>query len=197
MNNRINVLRGILSTLSEHELTSEMAKLQQSASAYKNVVDIVGEFDNTTYDKLVTEQLSLNDTLHDLKTIKLLKTKDLDDKYSKRENIQQTLRDISATKSEYDSMCRIRDSLMNKLNAMEDMETTDTSASSIFPLMNIAQTVNGICKEICLSLDEEYLKMLIDMMVQNIDVNDFLMRESSVLLDGEKEKVSSIDYMGY
>lgn len=185
---RLDSLSGKIQTLQDQNVYGELEELNRTISAYENVVKTLGDVDSTTYDKLVENQISLNNKLGDLRNQRSLLNKDLDVLYEKQENIQSTIMMIKKSKNDYDDMISFRDSLKDKIDQIKISEHVSSSSEYLNSMISLGQAINGICKEIVSSLNEKHLKMFAEMIVNDVDISAFLIREGATLMDSEKEK---------
>ena len=156
--------------------------------AYKNVVDEIGEFDGHAYDRLVEEQIALNNELRKLKNERLLIMKDIDVLYGKKNDIENTIRMNQKAVNDYNDMLSMRDDLKQKIDNINVEEYVTSSSDYLMSMMSMAQMINSTCKEIVTCLNDKHLKLFVDMVLQGIDISAFLIQEGSVLMDSEKEK---------
>lgn len=188
MKSRIDTLSGQIAVIREQNVDVELMQVRNQLVAYKNVVDSIGEFDASSYDKLVEEQLSLTNTLASVKNERSMVLRDIDDLYKKKEDIENTLMTSKRISSDYNNMVQMRDELRQKIDNIHVEEFTNASSSYLRNMMSQAQAINSMCKDISTCLNKELLNMLADMIEQGIDVSAFIVREGSSLMDSEKEK---------
>lgn len=181
---RINGEIGILTNQHPRE---ELMKIENSLAAYKNVVDQIGVYDPNMYDRLVQEQINLNNNLSDLKNQRLLLRKDIDILYAKKNDIESAIMKNRRARNDYDDLCKVRDELTQKMESITVEFNTDGSPQYYESMIHTAQTINGMCTEIVSCLNKNHLEMFVEMVQNNIDISSFLMREGSVLNDTEKE----------
>lgn len=188
MKSRLDSLSGKISVIKNQNVSQELMSVERIFSIYKNVVDTIGDFDNKTYDRLVDEQISLNNNISSLKNEKLLIMKDIDVLHSKKTNIENTIMANRKASMDYNNMVSLMNDLKNKINNIK-IETDVTSSSSyLMSMLSVGQAVNGICKEIVTCLNDKHLVMFASMIEKGIDISAFLIQEGSVLMDTEKEK---------
>lgn len=185
---RLDTLSGQISIIRQQNPERELIELADTLSAYKNVVEEIGEFDNNMYDRLVNEQIDLNNDISDLKNERLLILKDIDILYGKRNDIENTLRANKKAINDYNDMVEFVDDLKRKIDAVEIKEYVTSSSSYLLGMISLAQAINGTCKEIVTCLNDKHLKLFVDMIERGIDISGFLIREGSILMDSEKEK---------
>ena len=185
---RMNVIFGEMNIIMQQHPEDELSNINRQLSTYESVVTEMGSYDPDMYDKLVQEQIKLNNDLSTYKTDRLLVRKDMDVLYSKKKDIQNTLMQSMRIRGDYDNMCNVRDDIERKLDSiyieMEVSGSSDYYRSMIQP----AQAINDICTEIVSCLNENHLEMFTEMIINRIDIAGFLMQEGSVLMDSEKEK---------
>jgi DNA repair exonuclease SbcCD ATPase subunit len=88
---RLDSLTGTISTIKRQNVIQELTDVSNTIIAYKNVVNIIGEFDDNMYEKLIDQQISLNNEISDLRNKKIIISKDLDILYSKKRDIENTM----------------------------------------------------------------------------------------------------------
>lgn len=195
MQSRMDALNGIIQTIRQQNPAGELAGINQSRVAYKNVVDEIGGVsDPKLYDRLVDMQIQLNQQMSELKTERSLLLKDIDSLYEKQHDLESVIQASRKARDDCESMERFIESLEQKINTIRVGTNLDVSSQYLFSMMQLAQAINSTCKEISSSLTQDQLQLLTDMVVRGIDVSAFLMREGASLLDSEKEK-SVITYI--
>ena len=166
----------------------ELIGINNQLNTYSRVVEVMGSYDPDMYDRLVQEQITLNNNLSTKKNERLMLRKDVDILYSKKNDIQNTLLQNKRTADDFNNMVSMRDELVKKIELI-DIETSTSCQSSYYRgMIQPAQAINDICTEIVSCLNENHLKMFTDMVINGIDIAAFLMQEGSVLMDSEKEK---------
>lgn len=194
---RMDSLSGQISVIRGQNIETELITVNNSITAYKTVTMELGSYDDGLYDKLVSEQINLNNNLNNLKSERLLLRKDLDILYGKKSDINNVLMTSKRTLSDHDNMINMRNELINKIDSIQIEISVSSSSSYLQSTISLAQAVNGICKEIVTCLNDNHLKMFTDMVSNGIDVASFLIHEGGILMDSEKEKnvISNIRHM--
>ena len=180
-------LSGEIGIISNQHPREELMRIESSLAAYKNVVDKIGSYDPDMYDKLVQEQISLNNKLSELKNQRLLLRKDIDVLYAKKNDIENTMMKNRRARDDYDNMCKVRDEIKGKLDSLVVETSVDGSPQYYESMIHTAQTINGMCTEIFSCLNKNHLELFVEMIKNDVDISAFLMREGSVLNDTEKE----------
>ena len=188
MKSRLDSLSGTISTLRQQNPHQELNTISQSLVAYKNVVDLIGSFDDNTYDILIQSQIDLNNNISSTKNERNMILRDLDDMYKKKEDIESTLMNSRRIASDYNDMINTRNELNDKINNIDIEEFTDSPSSHFRSMLSQAQSINSLCKDIKTCLNQQLLNMLAEMLENDVDVSSFIAREGSVLMDSEKEK---------
>ena len=197
MRSRLDSLSGQISVIRNQNPHQELHDINQNLTAYKNVVDIMGDFNNNTYDKLVQEQINLNNTIATTKNERSMVLRDIDDLYKKKEDIENTLATSRRISSDYNNMVQLRDELKRKIESINIEEFVSAPSTHFRGMLSQAQSINSLCKDIKTCLNQKLLNMLAEMIENNIDISSFLVREGSALMDSEKEKsaISSVREM--
>ena len=180
-------LSGEIGIISNQHPREELMRIESSLVAYKNVVDKIGSYDPDMYDKLVQEQIDLNNRLSELKNQRLLLRKDIDVLYAKKNDIENTMMKNRRARDDYDNMCKVRDEIKGKLDSLVVETSVDGSPQYYESMIHTAQTINGMCTEIFSCLNKNHLELFVEMIKNDVDISAFLMREGSVLNDTEKE----------
>lgn len=185
---RMNVLYGEMSAITNQHPDEEIVTVNNQLDTYERVVEVMGSYDPDMYDKLVQEQIKINNDLSTHKNERLMIRKDIDILYSKKNDIQNTIMQNRRAAADFENMIHMRDDLVNKIDNIGIEMHTDGSSSYYRSMIQPAQAINDICTEIVSCLNENHLKMFTEMVINGIDIAAFLMQEGSVLMDSEKEK---------
>ena len=185
---RMNVLYGEMSAITNQHPDEEIVTVNNQLDTYERVVEVMGSYDPDMYDKLVQEQIKINNDLSTHKNERLMIRKDMDILYSKKNDIQNTIMQNRRAAADFENMIHMRDDLVNKIDNIGIEMHTDGSSSYYRSMIQPAQAINDICTEIVSCLNENHLKMFTEMVINGIDIAAFLMQEGSVLMDSEKEK---------
>lgn len=184
---RMDKLFGEISAINDQNPQQEMMTINQHLVAYKSVVDEMGSYDPDMYDKLIQEQIKLNNDLSTLKNQRLMIRKEIDLLYEKKSDIENTMLASKRAADDYNNMIRMRDDLVTKIDNIHIEMSTSGSSSYYRSMIQLAQAINDTCTEIVSCLNENHLKMFTDMIADGVDVAAFLIQEGSVLMDTEKE----------
>ena len=183
-----STLTGKIETLRSQNIDMELMNIQNMLTAYKNVIDEMGVCSSDTYDKLVDEQINLNNQKNKLDSERMLIMKDIDVLYEKKTNIENEQYRSNKAKHDYDEMIRMRDDLIQKITNIDIHDEVEISSQYLMNMLSLSQIINSTCKEIVTCLNEKHLTLFCDMIINGIDVSAFLIQEGSVLMDSEKEK---------
>ena len=182
-------ISGQLQTLRAQNPMQELMDIQRKCSAYMNAVSIFGGIiDNSLYDKLVNDQIMLNQQMSDCKSRFKIIMHDVDEMYAKRREIESSISNRQKALDDLRNMEYLRDELISKINSIQITEEVNTPSSYFRSMLTMAQAINSICSEIVTSLSDIHLRLFVDMIKNGIDVSAFLIQEGSILMDSEKEK---------
>lgn len=193
LKSRLDALSGTIATLRSQNPESELAEIDRSISEYTRVIGELGTYDPKQYDRLVDEQIQLNQQLSDLRADHAITIHDIDDLYAKQREMQTASIAVSQAKHDYDNMKLVAEQLEKKIKAIK-VQDLGMSSQFLLGMLSVAQSINSTCKEIVSSLRTEHLEFMVDMILHNVDVSAFLMKEGTSLMDSEKEK-SVISYI--
>lgn len=195
MKSRMDALVGTIQTIEQQNPEGELYQLNNQRVTYKNAVDEMGgTYDPSLYDRLVDEQIQLNQQLSQLKANRSILMNEIDGLYEKQHNIESIIQQLQKEKSDYEEMVRFVADLKNKIDSIHIELSVSASSQFMFGMMSVAQSVNTSCQEITSSLTHEHLELLVKMILENVDVSAVLMTEGASLMDSEKEK-SIISYI--
>ena len=182
-------ISGQLQTLRSQNPVQELMDIQRKCTSYMNAVSMFGgSIDNSLYDKLVNDQIALNQQLSDCKSRLQIIMHDVDDMYAKRREIESNINNKRKALDDLRNMEYLRDELASKINAIELVEEINTPSSYFRSMLTMGQAINSICSEIVTTLSDTHLRLFVDMIKNGIDVSAFLIQEGSILMDSEKEK---------
>lgn len=185
---RMDQLSGEISVIRNQNVHQELIEVNNQLAAYKNVVVEMGSYDPDMYDKLVNEQISLNNSISTLKNERLMIRKDKDILYGKKNDIENTMLASRRAADDYNNMVMMRNDLISKIDNIT-IETHVSGSSSYYrSMISLGQVINDTCTEIIACLNVNHLQMFTEMIERGIDVSAFLMQEGSVLMDTEKER---------
>lgn len=185
---RIDQLSGEISVIRNQNVHQELMEVNSQLTAYKKVIDEMGSYDPDAYEKLVDEQMSLNNSIITLKNERLMIRKDMDMLYSKKSDIENTINSNRRAMNDYNNMISMKNDLVNKIDGII-IETHVSASSSYYrSMISLGQVINDTCTEIVSCLNENHLQMFTEMICRGIDVSAFLIQEGSVLMDTEKER---------
>ena len=189
----IDKLSGKLSMIQQQNPQEELDEINRTLSAYESVVSINssilnGEDISSLYDKLVSEQMSLNNKLNDLRSQRLLIRKDLDILYEKKNNIESTIRAQQNFQNDMERLSNTKESLQSKIDSIQIRYSISVSSDTMRSIYSLSQMINSTCKEIVMCLSKDQLELFATMISNNVDINAFIAEESSFVSRGENEK---------
>lgn len=185
---KIDQLSGIIASLQSQNISTEIASINSKLVTYKNVISEFGNVSSDMYDQIMEEQLNVHDALNKADNRIQLLRKDLDILYDKKSTIENNKLNNKRIIDDYNELVTFRNNLENKIRNMQISINTETPSSVFMSMINLANAINDICKEIRISLNDDHLKLFCDMILNDIDVSKFLIQEGSILMDSEKEK---------
>lgn len=195
MKSKMDALLGTIQTIQQQNLDSECRQLENQRASYKNAVDAMGgTYDPAIYDRLVDQQIQLNQQLSQLKADRQILMNEIDGLYDKQHNVESVIQSVRKAKSDYESMERFVNELKQKIDSIHIELNVEASSQYMFGMLSLAQSINSSCQEITSSLTHDHLEILVNMIMENIDVSAVLMQEGASLMDSEKEK-SIISYI--
>ena len=189
----IDKLSGKLSMIQQQNPHEELDEINRTLSAYESVSSINssilnGEDISSLYDKLVSEQMSLNNKLNDLRSQRLLIRKDLDILYEKKNNIESTIRAQQNFQNDMERLSNTKESLQSKIDSIQIRYSISVSSDTMRSIYSLSQMINSTCKEIVMCLSKDQLELFATMISNNVDINAFIAEESSFVSRGENEK---------
>lgn len=188
MKSRLDNLLGTIDVIRQQNPAQELNEINQSLVAYKNVMDSLGSFDSSTYDKLVQEQIDLNNKISETKNKRSMVLRDIDDLYKKKNDIESTMMNSRRIAADYKEMLNTRQTLETQLSNIRIEEFVSAPSSHFRSMLSQGQSINSLCKDIKVCLNDRLLKILAEMVEKHIDISAFLVQEGSALMDSEKEK---------
>lgn len=186
---RMDMLSGKLQTLRSQNPMQELIDIQHKCNAYTDAVSMFGcSIDSQLYDRLVNEQISLNQQLSEQKSRYQIIMHDVDELYAKKQEIESSIMKQRKALEDLQNMERLHNELVDKINAINVTENIETPSSCFRSMLTLGQAINSICMEIVSSLSSNHLKLFVDMINNDIDISAFIIQEGSILMDSEKEK---------
>ena len=180
-------LYGEITALRDNNPQQEIMLITNQLAAYKKVIDELGSYDPDMYDKLVEEQISLNNILSTERNQRLMIKKDIDNLYEKKNNIENTLMANKRARDDYNNLLDVKEDLTNKIKNINIRMKLTASSQYYRSTIHLAQAINDTCSEIVSCLNKNHLHMFVEMVINNIDIAAFLIKEGSVINDSEKE----------
>ena len=197
LKSKCDKLQGVIQSLQSQNIEQELFEVSQKVSTYTNVVESIGVYNPDMYEELVNEQISLNQQLNQHKTDRLILLKDQDSIYEKRNNLQSEIQSEQRLIQDYNNLKALHQDLTSKIQSIQININTETPSSVFMSMLSIAQTINDTCVEIFTCLNQSHRELFCDMILHNVDIPAFLMKEGAILMDSEKEKstISRIRHM--
>lgn len=194
---KIDQFTGVVVSLQSQNIEQNLYDVNTKLEQYDTVVNSIGSFDALIYDRLVDEQIQLNQSLNEMNAKRMVLLKDQDTLYEKRNHIQDEIMIHQRNSQEYDKLVNMKTELTDKVNMMNIPYDIEASSNALLSTIPLAQAVNDTAKEIILCLNDHHLEMFCDMILKGVDISGFLIKEGSVLMDSEKEKntISRIRHM--
>lgn len=189
----VDKLSGKLSFIQQQNPQQELDEINRTMSAYNNAISINssilnGEDISSLYDKLVSEQMALNNKLNELRSERLIIRKDLDILYDKKNNIESSLKAQQNFLDDIERLSNTKESLQSKIDNMQIQYSISVSSDTMRSMYSLSQMINSTCKEIVMCLSKEQLELFSTMISTNVDINAFIAEESSFVSKGENEK---------
>lgn len=185
---KLDSLSGKISVIRQQDVHQEMTDVTNQISIYNNTIKSIGNFDENRFDKLVDEQILLSNTLSELRNKRLMIMKDVDILYAKKTEIENDKRINQQTLYDYDNMISLSNELKQNISNTHINIAVSSSSNYLCSMLALAQTINSIGKEILTCLNGKHLKLFTEMIINNIDVSAFLIKEGNVLMDSDKER---------
>ena len=186
----IDRLYGAISAIKQQSPHEELHRLMSIKEQVKEVSIRIGTYDSDTYTRLSDESINLNKQLERLKSKVHEIVVEIDKYQEKKSDITNTMMKSKRMREDYNDMKRVADNLRNQINGIQINNNITLNPEYYRNIMNLTQTINSIATEIASSLNDNLLNMIVDMIVENIDIPAFLIREGAVLNDGEKERTA-------
>lgn len=189
----VDKLSGKLSFIQQQNPQQELDEINRTMSAYNSAISINssilnGEDISSLYDKLVSEQMALNNKLNELRSERSIIRKDLDILYDKKNNIESSLKAQQNFLDDIERLSNTKESLQNKIDNMQIQYSISVSSDTMRSIYSLSQMINSTCKEIVMCLSKEQLELFSTMISTNVDINAFIAEESSFVSKGENEK---------
>ena len=189
----VDKLSGKLSFIQQQNPQQELDEINRTMSAYNSAISVNssilnGEDISSLYDKLVSEQMALNNKLNELRSERLIIRKDLDILYDKKNNIESSLKAQQNFLDDIERLSNTKESLQNKIDNMQIQYSISVSSDTMRSIYSLSQMINSTCKEIAMCLSKEQLELFSTMISTNVDINAFIAEESSFVSKGENEK---------
>ena len=185
---KLDSLSGKISVIKQQNVHQEMTDVANQISMYDNTIKSIGNFDENRFDKLIDEQVLLSNKLSELRNKRLMIMKDVDILFQKKTEIENNKRINQQTLNDYDNMISLSEELKRNISDIHINIAVSSSSNYLCSMMSLAQTINSIGKEILTCLNGKHLKLFTEMIINNVDVSAFLIKEGNVLMDSDKER---------
>ena len=179
---------GVIVSLQSQNVEQSLYEIEQRLMKYENVVSTLGTFDVNCYDRLVDEQIELNQQMNALNTKRMLLLKDIDGLYEKRNIVNDEIMENQRNLEEYNNLVQLKNDLTIKIESIVIPYNVNSSSNALLSTIPLVQAVNDSAREIVLCLNDHHLEMFCDMILNHVDIEAFLLKEGTVLMDSEKEK---------
>lgn len=189
----LDKLSGKLSMIQQQNPHEELEEINRTMSAYESATAVNssilnGEDISSLYDKLVSEQMSLNNKLNELRGERLIIRKDLDILYEKKNNIESAMLAQQNFQNDMERLEQTKISLQHKIDSINIQYAISVSSDTMRSIYSLSQMINSTCKEIVMCLSKDQLEMFATMISNGVDINAFITEESSLVSRGENEK---------
>lgn len=183
-------LLGSITAIKSQNPYDELNRLNIVMEQVNEVKIRIGDYDNNTYIRLADESVELNKKLERImsKIHEIIVESDMYDE--KKENITNTMMKSKRMREDYNDMKQVADNIRNQINNIKDDKIVTLNPEYYRNIINLSQTINSIATEITSTLNDNLMKMVVDMVIEHIDIPAFLIREGAVLNDGEKERTA-------
>ena len=185
---KIDQHMGVVTSLRSQNIEQSLYDINQKVQHYESVVQMFGTFDVDLYDKLVDEQIQLNQSLNECNTKRLILLKDQDTLFEKRDTLNDEIASMRRSSEDYNNLQNLRNDLLQKIDKIVITHNIETSSNALLSTIPLAQAINDTSREIKVCLNDNHLQLFCDMILNNVDISAFLIKEGSVLMDTEKEK---------
>ena len=181
---------GSISAIKQQNPHEELHHLLSIKNQVQEVLSRIEDYDSNTYTRLSEESIELNKQLERMKSKVREIVVEMDKYEEKKEDITNTMMKSKRMREDYNDMKNVANNLRNQISNIQINNNISLNPDYYRNIMNLAQTINSIANEISSTLNDNLLNMIIDMMVNDIDIPTFLIREGAVLNDGEKERTA-------
>ena len=188
INGRMNQLSGKINQIRNQNVQHELYTITNQIESYNNVINSVGNFNQSDYDSLIDRQISTNSEMSELKSRKMILLNNVDTLYDKRNTTQNQISNHNRAVEDYNNMEKLIRDLTDKINEIEITTPTSVSSEKYKSLYSLAQTINTTCKEIVTCLNKNHLDLFVKLIDKHVNISAFLLKEGAALLDTEKEK---------
>ena len=185
---QLDSLQGTITALRTQDPMKELMEIDSIRDRYINATRVFGSVDASLYDRLVDEQMQINNELASARTQYGIVIHDLDSYYAKKNESERARISQQNTINDLHNMEEMAKSLTDSINAIELIEHVETPSGYLRNMYALAQTLNSMCNEIITCLSDKQLALFVDMVVRDMDIAGFLVKEGAVLMDSEREK---------
>ena len=186
---QLDSLQGTIMTLRTQDPMRELMELDSIRDKWINASREFGTtIDSSLYDKIVEEQLRTNNELASTKSQYGIVIHDLDSCYAKKNDAERAYMTQQNAINDLHNMETMYQCITDEINSIEIIEHVETPSGYLRNMYALAQTINSMCSEILTCLSDKQLALFVDMIVRDIDIAAFLIKEGAVLMDSEREK---------
>ena len=185
---QLDSLQGTITALRTQDPMKELMEIDSIRDRYINATRLFGSIDASLYDRLVDEQMQINNELASARTQYGIVIHDLDSCYAKKNESERARISQQNTINDLHNMEEMAKRLTDSINAIELIERVETPSGYLRNMYALAQTLNSMCNEIITCLSDKQLALFVDMVVRDMDIAGFLVKEGAILMDSEREK---------
>lgn len=189
LKSQMDSLVGTITTLQSQDPTRELVEIQRMLDKWTSAASTFGTaIDASLYDKLVDEQMKINNELASAKSEYGIVIHDLDNCYAKKNDAERAYASQQTAINDLRNMETMAQHLTDSINSITVIEHIETPSGYLRNMHVLAQTLNSMCHEIITCLSDKQLALFVDMVVKDMDIAAFLIKEGAVLMDSEREK---------
>ena len=181
-------LFGMITSIKNQDPYNELQRLNMILEDVIEVSKRIGSYDDSTYIRLSEESIELNKKLEQLKTKYHDLLVEMDKFDEKKDDIVASMAKAKRMKDDYDDMKRVKERLEEQIKSIKVNKIISLAPDFYRAALNLTQTINSMASEIVTTLNDDLLDMVVKMVLDNVDIPAFLIREGAVLNDGEKER---------
>ena len=142
---RMDELSGKIKTLKSQSINEELVTLTNQIQLYEDVITKLGNVSPSFGDELVNVQIELSEKINDTKSRRSGYVKDRDILFTKRDDIQNTIRLNQKAFNDYEELKNMREDISNQIKSMK-IYSIETAPSYLSNRLNLASVINSTCK---------------------------------------------------